>query len=156
MSGLNLKRIQSELKTIKTEIKENPNILRVDCDSDNNITKWDAVIKGPKDTPYENGIYQLSLNFPSDFPFKPPRVNFITKVYHPNVSPDGSICLDILKDQWSPALSISKVLLSICALMSDPNPNDPLNPEVAHVYKNDRKKFDATVRDWAEKYSYKL
>ncbi|KAJ0067446.1 hypothetical protein NL108_007903, partial [Boleophthalmus pectinirostris] len=90
------------------------------------------------DSPYQNGVFFLTIHFPTDYPFKPPKVAFTTKIYHPNINSNGSICLDILRSQWSPALTVSKVLLSICSLLCDPNPDDPLVPEIAHTYKSDR------------------
>ncbi|KAH8151785.1 uncharacterized protein LAJ45_04407 [Morchella importuna] len=99
---------------------------------------WQATIMGPSESPYTGGVFFLSIAFPTDYPFKPPKVNFTTRIYHPNINANGSICLDILRDQWSPALTISKVLLSICSMLTDPNPDDPLVPEIAHVYKTDR------------------
>jgi ubiquitin-protein ligase len=66
---------------------------------------------GPGDSPYSGGVFFLAIHFPTDYPFKPPKVNFTTRIYHPNINSNGSICLDILRDQWSPALTISKGML---------------------------------------------
>ncbi|KAI8607515.1 ubiquitin-conjugating enzyme E2-16 kDa [Chytriomyces sp. MP71] len=114
---------------------------------------WQATIMGPSDSPYSGGVFFLSIHFPTDYPFKPPKINFTTRIYHPNINSNGSICLDILKDQWSPALTISKVLLSICSMLTDPNPDDPLVPEIAHLYKTDRAKYEASAREWTRKYA---
>jgi ubiquitin-conjugating enzyme E2 D/E len=114
---------------------------------------WQATIMGPKDSPYEGGVFFLNIAFPSDYPFKPPKCHFTTKIYHCNISSNGSICLDILKDQWSPALTISKVLLSISSLLTDPNPNDPFVPEIAQLFKTDRAKHDQSAKEWTNKYA---
>ncbi|KAF5836049.1 ubiquitin-conjugating enzyme/RWD-like protein [Dunaliella salina] len=107
---------------------------------------------GPPDSPYAGGVFFVSIHFPPDYPFKPPKVAFQTKVYHPNVNSQGSICLDILKDQWSPALTVSKVLLSISSLLTDPNPDDPLVPEIAHACKTDKSRYEETAREWTRKF----
>ncbi|KAJ3858023.1 ubiquitin-conjugating enzyme/RWD-like protein [Lentinula lateritia] len=114
----------------------------------NDLFHWQATIMGPSDSPYAGGVFFLSILFPTDYPFKPPKVSFTTKIYHPNINANGSICLDILRDQWSPALTISKVLLSICSMLTDPNPDDPLVPDIAHLYKTDRERYEATAREW--------
>ncbi|XP_053112195.1 ubiquitin-conjugating enzyme E2 D3 isoform X2 [Hemicordylus capensis] len=114
---------------------------------------WQATIMGPNDSPYQGGVFFLTIHFPTDYPFKPPKVAFTTRIYHPNINSNGSICLDILRSQWSPALTISKVLLSICSLLCDPNPDDPLVPEIARIYKTDRDKYNRISREWTQKYA---
>lgn len=114
---------------------------------------WQATIMGPDDSPYAGGVFFLDIHFPADYPFKPPKVHFTTRIYHCNINSNGGICLDILKDQWSPALTISKVLLSICSLLTDPNPDDPLVPDIAQLLKSDRARHDSTAREWTSKYA---
>ena len=114
---------------------------------------WQATIMGPDESPYSGGVYFLNIHFPADYPFKPPKVSFTTRIYHCNINANGGICLDILKDQWSPALTISKVLLSVCSLLTDPNPDDPLVPEIAQILRTDRARHDATAREWTTKYA---
>ena len=143
------KRIAKELREIIRDPPANCSAGQVN----DNIQKWQATIYGPNDSPYQGGIFFLDINFPLDYPFKPPKVNFTTKIYHPNINSNGAICLDILKENWSPALTISKVLLSISSLLDDPNPDDPLVPEVARKYKNDRANFNQTAIDWTKKYA---
>ena len=101
-------RIQKEF----TELVKSPlKYATAGPDSENDLTRWSATIVGPENTPYHGGIFKLQIYFPKEYPYKPPKVKFVTKVYHCNVSSSGSICLDILKSQWSPVLTISKVLL---------------------------------------------
>ncbi|XP_068195749.1 ubiquitin-conjugating enzyme E2-17 kDa-like isoform X1 [Antennarius striatus] len=114
---------------------------------------WQATIMGPVDSPYQGGVFFLNIHFPTDYPFKPPKVAFTTRIYHPNINSNGSICLDILRSQWSPALTISKVLLSICSLLCDPNPDDPLVPEIARMYKTDHEKYNKLAQEWTTKYA---
>ena len=114
---------------------------------------WQATIMGPDDSPYQGGLFFLNIHFPNEYPFKPPKCQFTTRIYHPNINGNGSICLDILKDQWSPALTITKVLISISSLLCDPNPNDPLVPEIARLYKDDKVKYEATAREWTRQYA---
>ena len=144
-----LQRIQKELKDIQKDPPSNCSAGPVNDD----IYEWQATIMGPNDSPYKGGVFYLKINFPKDYPFKPPRCNFLTKIFHPNVNSSGGICLDILKEHWSPALTVSKLLLSICSLMDDPNPDDPLVPEIAHMYKNNRDKYNARATEWTIAYA---
>mmetsp|Transcript_8757 Transcript_8757/g.26034 ORF Transcript_8757/g.26034 Transcript_8757/m.26034 type:complete len:159 (+) Transcript_8757:71-547(+) len=102
-----------------------------------NLRYFSVIIQGPAGSPYEGGIFSLELFLPEEYPMAPPKVRFLTKMYHPNIDKIGRICLDILKDKWSPALQIRTVLLSIQALLSAPNPDDPLDNEVAEMWKRD-------------------
>ena len=145
-----LKRIQKELIDLGKDPPANCSAGPID---EKDQYHWQATIMGPDDSPYAGGVFFLNIHFPTDYPFKPPKCNFTTRIYHPNINSNGSICLDILKDQWSPALTISKVLLSISSLLTDANPDDPLVPEIAHIDKTDRPKYEATAREWTRKYA---
>ena len=144
-----LKRIQIEYNEI---LKDNNSFFSAFPLNDN-LFNWEAKIYGPEDSPYEGGTFYLDVHFPKDYPFKPPKVNFTTRIYHPNINSNGGICLDILKEQWSPALTISKILISICSLLTDANPDDPLVPEIALVYKRDYPQFLEKAKEWTNTYA---
>ncbi|KAK8792506.1 hypothetical protein WA588_005001 [Blastocystis sp. NMH] len=112
---------------------------------------WDAMISGPDDSPWEGGMFALQLRFTDDYPSSPPIVRFLTQVFHPNVFLDGMICLDIIKEKWSPINTVSMVLTSVQSLLNDPNPSSPANPEAAKLYLNDMKEYKRRVRECAEK-----
>uniref|UniRef100_A0A0D3ALT3 UBC core domain-containing protein n=1 Tax=Brassica oleracea var. oleracea TaxID=109376 RepID=A0A0D3ALT3_BRAOL len=111
---------------------------------DDDLFHWQATIMGPADSPFEGGVFFLSVHFPPNYPSRPPEVSLLTKVYHPNInSDDGSIWIDILRQNWSPALTLSKVIIN-------PNPDEALVPEIAHIYKTDRAKYETTARFWTQ------
>lgn len=147
---MSTRRIQKELEELRSTPLETCSAGPIHED---NLFLWEGAIVGPSDSPYAGGCFQLQIEFPLNYPFKPPKVAFKTKVFHPNINAQGGICLDILKDQWSPALSIAKVLLSISSLLTDANPKDPLVPEIARLYVDNRPEFDRTAREWTQRYA---
>jgi len=142
-------RIQKELTLLLKDPPDNCSAGPVGDD----IFHWEGTIMGPTETVYEGGIFNLDIQFPKNYPFKPPKVRFQTKIYHPNINSGGFICLDIFKENWSPALTISKVLLSLCSLLTDPNPDDPLVVHIADQYVNNREKYNNTARSWTQIYA---
>ena len=116
--------------------------------TDDNIRAWTATIMGPAGSPYAGGVFTLYIDIPNEYPFRAPKIIFNTKIYHPNINQAGAICLDILKDQWSPALTISKVLLSICSLLVDPNADDPLVVDIANTFKTNITEYNAIAAEW--------
>ena len=146
---MSLKRLNKEIKDLSNDPPDN-------CSagpSGNNMYHWEATILGPDNSPYAGGVFFLDIVFPADYPFKPPKIKFVTKIYHCNINNNGGICLDILKDQWSPALTIGKVLLSISSLLTDCNPDDPLVPEIATLYRSNRIKHDDNARYFTRQYA---
>jgi ubiquitin-conjugating enzyme E2 A len=143
---------------------------------DNNIMRWNAVIFGPEDTPWDGGermvmgvgfvfflfsslvsltpsiflshtgTFKLTLEFTEEYPNRPPTVKFVTKIFHPNVYADGAICLDILQNMWTPINDVGAVLISIQSLLNDPNTASPANAEAADLYANDRREYNRRVR----------
>lgn len=120
---------------------------------ESNARYFHVVIAGPQDSPFEGGTFKLELFLPEEYPMAAPKVRFMTKIYHPNVDKLGRICLDILKDKWSPALQIRTVLLSIQALLSAPNPDDPLANDVAEQWKTNEAQAIETARAWTRLYA---
>ncbi|CAH8254547.1 unnamed protein product [Arabidopsis lyrata] len=141
-------RIEKEYKAMIS----NDSLYSIGRDS-NDIYKWKTMIHGPRGTPYEGGIFNIDIKFPTDYPFKPPKFTFRTPIYHPNINDEGSICLDILKDKWTPTLTVEKVLLSITLLLEDPNPDDPLVPDIGQLFKNNRFLFDQRAREFTARHA---
>ena len=145
-----IKRLHKELEDLKQSPPANCSAGPID---ESDLFDWQATILGPEGTPYQGGLFILKITFPKDYPFKPPKVIFKTKIYHCNINSYGGICLDILKEAWSPALTVNKILLSICSLLNDQNPDDPLVPEIANLYKNNYEEFIETAMYFTNKYA---
>jgi len=116
-----------------------------------NVMKWNAVIIGPSETPFEDGTFRLVLQFDEQYPNKPPVVKFILEMFHPNVYASGELCLDILQNRWSPTYDVSSILTSIQSLLNDPNISSPANVEAANLYKDHRSQYVKRVKETVEK-----
>ena len=110
------------------------------------IMEWKLKIKGPSDSPYEKGVFDMLLRFNSDYPFKPPSLKFMKAIYHPNIYRDGKICIDILQpDGWASTQTVRTIMLSIISLLCDPNPASPANREAAELYMKDKEEYNNKV-----------
>lgn len=112
-----------------------------------------GTIEGPPTSPYAGGIFHVRINIPRGYPFNPPVCWFVTRIYHPNIDEKGAICLDLLRDTWSPALTVTKILLGIRCLLYEPNPEDPIVPDAAHLCKTDVTRYESKVREWTRLYA---
>lgn len=145
-----VRRVRKELLCMK---ELDSNIITAEPINQNFPLHWWARIKGPENSPYAGGTFLLDIVFPEEYPFHPMKCRFLTKIYHPCISSDGGIDLDLLRDHWSPALTIAKVLLGIYNLITDFSPDDPMVPEIARQYKRDRAQFDAIAREWTQRFA---
>ena len=146
-------RILSEIKDI---YNDPPDYISAGPIDDNDLTHWEATINGPEDSDYKDGIFLLDIKIPKDYPYKPPICKFKTKILHPNINErDGSICVNILKKDWNPSLTISNVLVSIVALLYNPNFGDPYSGTALDLHKkNDNdQEYKKTIREWIKNYS---
>ena len=144
-----LRRIEKEL----IDLRKDPSLNCSAGPEGADMFACEACIFGPEDSPYAGGVFILNIQFPVEYPFRAPHFKFKTRIYHPNINSAGLICLDILKGEWSPALTVGKVLLSICSLLTDPNPKDPFVAEAAEMYMNDREAYDEKARLWTLRYA---
>ncbi|XP_063372632.1 ubiquitin-conjugating enzyme E2-22 kDa [Cydia amplana] len=153
MANISAKRIKREFKEIMKSEEVAGGAITLEL-VNNSWTELHGTIAGPLDTPYEGGTFHLEIKVPETYPFNPPKIRFITKIWHPNVSSvTGAICLDILKDQWAAALTLRTVLLSIQVLLSAAEPNDPQDAVVAKQYLENQHLFSVTARHWTNVYA---
>ena len=155
MKSCYLKRIKKELEDIKSKNLENIIELGELAPINKNDLLLKAIIQGPIDSPYEGGKYHLNITFHSDYPFKPPKCNFETKIFHTQINYYGSIYLDILRDQWSPAITIEKLLnlyiVSLFYLYYEESRF--LNIEAQILYESNKYEYYKKAREWAIKYA---
>jgi len=148
-SHMAIKRLSNELATLQKN--GDGEGFSANLVSEDNLFLWEAIIFGPDDTPLEGGLYTLRIEVPLEYPQKPPKVRFLTPMFHPNVFHDGQICLDILRDKhWRPSLDLTAVIVGIQSLLADPglhsSPSGAANVEAERLYINDRAAYNARVR----------
>lgn len=153
MTSKAINRILKESECIRKD--KNFEYYKIDPIKESDCFKWKGEIYGPIGSPYEKGVFKIGITFPENYPFKPPRILFLTPIYHPNINESGDICLDTLKDKWAATFGINTALLSVISLLTDPNPDDPLNGKVANVYKMDKKQFIKNAKKHTEEHAIK-
>lgn len=149
------RRLVKEISDIVKDTHSGITVTAPDGTSDiTDFTHFRGHFKGPPDTPYEGGRYEIDIKITGEYPFKPPEMRFITKIWHPNVSSQtGAICLDTLGTAWSPVLTLKSALISLQSLLSSPEPKDPQDAEVANMLITRPEEFKHVAREWAQKYA---
>mmetsp|Transcript_10163 Transcript_10163/g.12329 ORF Transcript_10163/g.12329 Transcript_10163/m.12329 type:complete len:152 (-) Transcript_10163:111-566(-) len=139
----NNRRLTKELDSLEKDPVDGVMVGPVDDD----IYHWQAMLEGPAGTPYEGGLFEVDVAFPSEYPFKAPKVKFNTQIYHPNIKKDtGEICADVIVNNWAPTLNVRYVLSTVKQLLEDPNPDSPLEAEIAELFSNDKEKYIANAK----------
>lgn len=149
-----ISRVRREIEEARRDTDIQRVNIKIELLNEADFTHLRGEIPGPPDTPFAGGIFKLDISIPSSYPFTPPKVKFLTKIWHPNISSaTGAICLDILKDQWAAAMTLRTVLMSIQALLTAAEPDDPQDAVVATQYKKDRAEYDRTAKHWTTSYA---
>lgn len=133
---------QDELNGISKDIPQ----ARLIRDSDKNIMDFKIEYTPDKVSYWNGGRYLFSFHVPENYPFEPPKVHCLTKIYHPNIDYDGNVCLNILKDNWNSSLTASNWIAGVYYLFYEPNPEDPLNHEVAKIMRENEPVFKENVK----------
>eukprot|EP00294_Goniomonas_avonlea_P011758 CAMPEP_0114547004 /NCGR_PEP_ID=MMETSP0114-20121206/4235_1 /TAXON_ID=31324 /ORGANISM="Goniomonas sp, Strain m" /LENGTH=182 /DNA_ID=CAMNT_0001731535 /DNA_START=40 /DNA_END=588 /DNA_ORIENTATION=- len=123
--------------------------------ANDNLSEFFVKFNGPKDTPYEGGVWKVHVELPLNYPYKSPSIGFVNRLYHPNVDElSGSVCLDVINQSWSPMFDLLNVFeVFLPQLLTYPNPTDPLNGEAAALNIRDPEKYAAKIREYVEKYA---
>ena len=143
------RRLNKEL----SDLQNNPTDFATAGPVGEDLLHWNAMLMGPPNTPYDGGVFNVDLVFPAEYPFKPPKVRFLTKVYHPNIKSNGEICADLVNDSWGPTLNTRYVLSALKGLLEEPNVENPLEPEIAAQYKNKHNEFVEEAKKWTREYA---
>lgn len=146
-----LRRLQHEWSAINRQT--DTAAIRAGPIDETNLYLWWGIISGPAGTPYEGGQFNVIIEFPTEYPFKPPKLKFQTRIFHPNISRKGTVCVDILQRNWSPVLTAENVLLSVTSLLASPNPDDPMDTESANMFQLNRTRYEQTARLWTREYA---
>uniref|UniRef100_A0A8C5MP72 E2 ubiquitin-conjugating enzyme n=1 Tax=Leptobrachium leishanense TaxID=445787 RepID=A0A8C5MP72_9ANUR len=146
------RRLMKELEEIRKSGMNNFRNIQVD---EANLLTWQGLIV-PDNPPYDKGAFRIEINFPAEYPFKPPKITFKTKIYHPNIDEKGQVCLPVISaENWKPATKTDQVIQSLIALVNDPQPEHPLRADLAEEYSKDRKKFCKNAEEFTKKYGEK-
>lgn len=142
------------LKEYKELIENAPEGITAGPLNEDDFLQWEALVEGPPGSPYENGVFRAQLRFPSTYPMMPPTMVFLSEIWHPNIHPDGKVCISILHppgddplqyesrdERWSASMSVEKVLLSVMSMLAEPNDESPANVDAAAMWRNDRAAF---------------
>eukprot|EP00794_Sanderia_malayensis_P017502 gene17502-19252_t len=161
MAGTALKRLMAEYKQLT---QNSPEGILAGPASEENFFEWEALIAGPEGTPFDGGVFTTRLNFPSDYPLSPPKMRFVSEIFHPNIYPDGRVCISILHapgddpmgyetsaERWSPVQSVEKILLSVVSMLAEPNDESSANVDASKVWREDREKFNTIASQCVRK-----
>lgn len=166
MSKQNQKRVTKDFNDLLRSIRDTRNneetccvtFIESDYDSalENSLSnpyKFEIYLRGPSDTPYSGGMWKVKIEIGAEYPFKAPKVTFATPIYHPNINNNGAVCLDILKEQWSPSFCFTQLIMSLSVLLSAPNPNDPLVGDIGDLCRNNKHEFEMNAISHTKKYA---
>lgn len=120
-----------------------------------NLQKWEAGIPGKEGTIWKEGVFPITIEYPDDYPSKPPKVKFPAGFYHPNIYPSGTVCLSILNEDqdWRPAITLKQIALGVQDLLDSPNPNSPAQEPAWRAFSKNVKEYERKVIEQAKKYT---
>ncbi|KAI6181614.1 UBIQUITIN-CONJUGAT-2 domain-containing protein [Aphelenchoides besseyi] len=161
MAGVALRRLMTEFKQLRANPPEG---IYAGPSDEENFFEWDCLITGPEGTCFENGVFTAKITFSEDYPLSPPKMQFTCDLFHPNIYPDGKVCISILHspgddptgyetsaERWSPVQSVEKILLSVVSMLAEPNDESAANVNAAKMWREDRQQFEAIADNLVRK-----
>ena len=138
------------IKKDVTELMESNHEVTILEDLNNILVKF----YGPKGTPYEDGLWKVRVKLPEQYPFMPPQIQFVNMIYHPNITPFGMVCLDVIRHAWTESYTLTHIFeYFLPQLLIQPNPDDPIYFSAAFLYNNKPEEYKKKVLEWVRKYA---